>query len=65
MSHYRREEEALGADIPDDGLDDEVGCYYPGRCAIPELHVRAACTVRAPPSERSQPDQEVHAREED
>lgn len=44
MSHYREEEDAVGADIPDDALEDEVGCHYPGRCAVAGPHLRSECT---------------------
>ncbi|MDP2317514.1 MAG: hypothetical protein Q8P41_31810 [Pseudomonadota bacterium] len=43
MSHYRHEEESLGYDIPEEQLEDEVGCYYPGRCCMPGYHLRGEC----------------------
>lgn len=52
MSHYRDEEDALGADIPYEGLEDEVGCHYPGRCAILTQHIRAVCAPLPQPQGR-------------
>lgn len=53
MSHYREEEEALGADIPPEReeLPDEIGCHYPGRCAARGLHLRSECTPATPQEE--------------
>lgn len=50
MSHYRDEEDALGADIPDEReeLLDEVGCHYPGRCVVAGPHLRGECTPYPP-----------------
>lgn len=60
MSHYRDEEDALGADIPEESLEDEVGCYFPGRCAVPGPHIRGACFI-APQASTGEPRAERRA----